>query len=342
MLQIVTSSTSTRSWIGRSGAVGAALLLVLAACGDPDSIVPSASPSGTTTPNGPGTTTPATTTPVGEPGATTTTTEVPPPTTTPGFEQDFDAAALRAELEAARQRWAEHDFRSYTFEYSITCFCPLIDIRVGVIEGRLVETNVTSPDGDVSGEGWGGRTVDEWFDEIDRALGSAFHVDATFDEWGYPVRVYIDEDAMMADEEYGMTFEGFADRPDPIANLVNQPYPCGYGFWTATPTQGVSVQLGFNEAPTTGRFDVADLDIAEVRLGKNLMANWCDDVMEEGEPIPEVTETWVITAGTLDVTIDGATATATITGLVATTPDGTEIPLGDGAITNDNWGMFAG
>ena len=342
MLELVTSTTPINPRprnrrLGRTAAVGTALLLVLAACGDPNTVDPAASPTPSTGGSVVDTPDPddvvATTIPAPDPV---------PTSQVPG-DQAFDVEAARVELEAARQRWADQDFRSYTFDYFITCFCPQVEIRASVIEGRLVETSVDSLETEFPENTFIGMTVDDWFDRIDDAIDTAFDVQVSYDDtWGYPTSIYIDEDEMTADEENGMTFDGFFHRPAPIADLVNQPYPCGYGFWTATPTQGVALQLGFNEEPATGTYDVADLDIAELQLGHDLMANWCDDVMEEGEPVAEITETWAITAGTLDIEVDANAATATITGLVATTPDGTNVPLGDGLITNESWGFFAG
>ena len=105
---------------------------------------------------------------------------------------------------------------------------------------------------------------------------------------------------------------------------------------------------GFGEPPAEDAADLASSSTAwsaEIRIGADLFANWCDDVIEVGEPEPRVDETWPITAGTARILdADAATTTATLelTGLVATAPDGAQYQLGDITIENPAWGMFAG
>jgi hypothetical protein len=187
-------------------------------------------------------------------------------------------------------------------------------------------------------------SIEEWFDRIDDAIDTAYRVDADYhDDWGFPTAVFVDVDDMTADEEWGMVFDGFADRTEVLRHLVNRSFDCGYGFWASTPDQGVSIELAFAGPPDAGVSDVAELDDARVLIGSDLMANWCDDVMEPGEPVAEIAETWAVTGGTIEIAFESdAVAVATLTGIVATTPDGQEIVLGDGTYRNEAWGVFAG
>jgi hypothetical protein len=86
--------------------------------------------------------------------------------------------------------------------------------------------------------------------------------------------------------------------------------------------------------------------VSELQFGADLFANWCDDVLEPGEPEPVTDEVWRV-SGTLDITSLPAAgecgpAEGTLIGAVARTEDGDEIVLGDLDLQNDSWGCFAG
>jgi hypothetical protein len=131
-------------------------------------------------------------------------------------------------------------------------------------------------------------------------------------------------------------------------------YGCGYGFWLGTPDQDVAVVLAAADGEAVAREDVPRAvtlpDPAwdgTVRVGRDLFANWCDDVLEPGEPESVVREEWPITGGR--IVLHGAPsaecpteATATLEGLEATRPDGSTVELGGREVTNTSWGCFAG
>lgn len=131
-------------------------------------------------------------------------------------------------------------------------------------------------------------------------------------------------------------------------------YGCGYGFWLGSPDGTVAVRFAAaNE--TAAQSDLpreatlpAEVWDANVIVGEDLYANWCDDVLEPGEPEPVVDQQWPVTAGTITLHDPAPTAIcpdearATVTGLEATRPDATTVELGDRALTNDAWGCFAG
>lgn len=257
-----------------------------------------------------------------------------------------ERAARRAELDAARARWAAQGVSSYTFRYSPQCFCIPSDVEVTVIGGQLVATSIQT-DGEFGrGIADEGITIEGWFDRIDAAIDTAANVTVAYTDWGYPDSVWVDESLMTADEEWGMTVGGYVDGTHVAQHVVNQSYGCGYGFWTANPSQTLSLRLPLGadgSTPTPGSYDVASLVGAELLVGANLMANWCDDVIEMGEPEPVVDETWALTAGTIELTFTSSTtAVAVVTGLTAEAPDGTTVVLGDAEIRNDTWGQFAG
>lgn len=129
-------------------------------------------------------------------------------------------------------------------------------------------------------------------------------------------------------------------------------HPCGLGFQTASADQRYALLLWPADAstpPPGGSVELPSPDWnAELQVGEDLMANWCDDVLEPGEPTPHVTATWPVTAGTLTFApppspgCGGDAVTARITGLEITAPDGETIALPDRFITNDAYGCVAG
>jgi hypothetical protein len=131
-------------------------------------------------------------------------------------------------------------------------------------------------------------------------------------------------------------------------------YSCGYGFWLGSADQTVAVRFAADnvsvvegELPQQATLPNDAWD-AMVLIGEELYANWCDDVLEPGEPEPTVNERWPISAGTITLHAPASAdvcpheASATATGLEATRPDGSTVELGERELVNDGWGCFAG
>ncbi len=153
------------------------------------------------------------------------------------------------------------------------------------------------------------------------------------------------------------TYPGVETTPigAPDLSEVTESYPCGYGFQAGSPDQTVGVFLYRTDFPQTAaegalvELDLPNGDwVAVVAQGSNLFANWCDDVMEPGEPTPYRAAEHTIIAGHLRVTSEqpptdcgGVPVTAELTDLVIEV-DGQRVDLGDLTITNDGWGCFAG
>lgn len=133
---------------------------------------------------------------------------------------------------------------------------------------------------------------------------------------------------------------------------LTEQYSCGYGFYAsnAEQTAGLVIDLADHEAARNGDVpEVSQLDEgpwnARLEFGTDLFANWCDDVLEPGEPTPEVDETWEV-SGTISIEELPASgqglASATLTGVEAHGPDGQLIVFDDFVIVNQFWGTFAG
>lgn len=129
-------------------------------------------------------------------------------------------------------------------------------------------------------------------------------------------------------------------------------FPCGHGFQVASGDQRAALLLtpadGGPDPHGPVEVDLADgAWLAELRVGRELMSNWCDDVVEPGEPEPRTLARWPVVAGMLRFTAPGAgcrdAVTADVTGIVVRTGDAdADVALPDMTIVNDAWGCFAG
>lgn len=129
---------------------------------------------------------------------------------------------------------------------------------------------------------------------------------------------------------------------------------CGFGFAKGSDAQDLGLIIF-----STGPYDEAGPDLAapivlpnddwsaEVQTGADLFSNWCDDAVEEDDPIPRIDTTWTVTSGTITVTAiepagAGASVDATLAGLVLESADGERLELKPIQLSNELWGIFAG
>ncbi|MDX1419890.1 MAG: DUF6174 domain-containing protein [Rubricoccaceae bacterium] len=115
-------------------------------------------------------------------------------------------------LADARGRWAEADLDDYQLEYTRACEC--LRAAAGpflvTVEGGAV-TEVEPLSGEPLPDGYEPFTVVRLFDAIDEAFDEgADAVDVVYDAaLGFPVRIAIDYDARVADEELYLEVTGF-------------------------------------------------------------------------------------------------------------------------------------
>ena len=148
---------------------------------------------------------------------------------------------------------------------------------------------------------------------------------------------------------------GWGSDPGTVGDIapldtLTETYGCGHGFWVGNPAQ--TTALRFQYMGEDGRASDADLPsptwTVEMIDGQNLYANWCDDVIEPGEPEPLVVRRLTVVAGSLTVIgdppalFDGGELTLRAEGLTVEIPDGEAVELGDITIDNPTYGLFAG
>jgi hypothetical protein len=289
--------------------------------------------------------------PGGEPATTTTTT----PTST------LDVTTPEGALLAARQRWAANGPTSYRLTTQELCFCPETVWVNTVVDGEVI---AHEPVGDEAFYDPGARTMEALFDEISDAITNGYEtLEVDYHpETGAVARYWVDVEAMMADEEYGVQVTTLTpydpDAPDIEVDsraLVDD-YGCGYGFAKGDAAQNLALVIHWN-----GGFDPEGPDmtapvvlpaadwVATISTGVDLFANWCDDVIEPDEPTPITDEVWTLVAGTLTTTSEpgagscgGGEVTATLSDATAEAADGTRVDLDDVELRNSGWGCFAG
>jgi hypothetical protein len=127
---------------------------------------------------------------------------------------------------------------------------------------------------------------------------------------------------------------------------------CGYGFSVTDEDQEtlLSVHRSADAGRVTRSVSLPDSGWdAEVRVGTNLAANWCSDLIMQ--PDAMVTETWEVVEGTLEFVgevppVNGSAADqpvrAQLTGVVVESAGGERVELGDLSLVNESWGFFAG
>lgn len=282
--------------------------------------------------------------PVATGGETTTTTAAGP------------ADSERARLDEARQRWERAGIEDYRLTWTVQCFCPRATFVDTVIDGEVI-SHEQAADSDALDDP-GPKTVPDIFDEVQAAIDEepATLEVAYDDETGAVTSWWADYRLDMADEEQGFEVqllplvEGEVPGLPPLdPAALTEAHACGNGFQIGTPDQrvGLFVRPVPNAPGTTGAHALPDASwTVTVRLGRDLFANWCDDVLEADEPTSEVLETWPVVEGTIDVVLppddQPGPATMTATGLVAERPDGERVPIGDLTIVNERYGFFAG
>ncbi|MEX1286784.1 MAG: hypothetical protein AB1Z57_02485 [Acidimicrobiia bacterium] len=139
-----------------------------------------------------------------------------------------------------------------------------------------------------------------------------------------------------------------ADRID--ASTLTESWPCGYGFAVSDVGQTVAVKvyaMADEAPPAPGSLPHPGWE-AVLEVGTDLMAGHCDDVYEEGEPIPHVEERMELSATSFSYADSAAAGEcpsvvrAEFAGMTATTADGVVVEIGDLTVTNDAFGCFAG
>ena len=308
------------------------LVMLTAACGD------DASPTEAGVPGEGSTTT------------TTSTTAAPADPDTPEWQ-----------LAAARARWAEHGLIYYQLTTAELCFCPQTQWMNTVVEGVVVDHQPTTDDAFFDP---GARSMDTLFDEIEAAIAEGYEtLEAEYDpETGAVIRYWVDVAANIADEEHGVEvialtpFDVNEPEIDVEAAALVDDYGCGFGFAKGNADQSLGLII-FSEAGYQEQGPDLSAPIvlpspdwnATLQTGRDLFANWCDDVLEPDEPTPEVTATWTLVSGTITATTDtpeggcaGADVAATLSGAVVESPEGQQIPLDDITLVNTAWGCFAG
>jgi hypothetical protein len=141
---------------------------------------------------------------------------------------------------------------------------------------------------------------------------------------------------------------------NPVAESLVDPYDCGYGFYLGAPDQTAGLFVVFTDFETALAGNTPQVStlpderwVAEIQMGRNLFASWCDDATPEAGQEPVVDEVWTMVAGTITILempepgVCGE-ARALLEDLAAVTGDETRVELGDFEIRNGSFGCVSG
>lgn len=132
-------------------------------------------------------------------------------------------------------------------------------------------------------------------------------------------------------------------------DTLTETYGCGTGFWVGNSddTTALRFQHRGDGVPSEVNLPSDEWDV-EMLDGRDLYANWCDDVIEADEPQPQVGRRLPVIAGEIEVIgvppprFESGTLTLRATNLVLDIGDGKTADLGDIEISNTSWGFLGG
>lgn len=128
-------------------------------------------------------------------------------------------AEAARQLQAAEAKWNQTSHEHYTYTLQRSCFCPpdaLKPIEVRVFQGKVQAATVDGTP--LPAEQMGSAmTIDELFRKVHDAIDKKVaKLDVTFDPaYGYPTHIYIDYEAMIADEELSLNASDFKPANSP-------------------------------------------------------------------------------------------------------------------------------
>ncbi len=144
------------------------------------------------------------------------------------------------------------------------------------------------------------------------------------------------------------TTSGVGDVAD--LDTLSETYGCGFGFWVGNPEQTTALRFAYEGEGTPS--ESATLPDADWRVelidGRDLYANWCDDVVEPDEPEPRQVRVLPVVSGSLRIVgepprpFEGGPLTLQATDLAVDVGDGERRELGRIEIENPSWGFLAG
>lgn len=145
-----------------------------------------------------------------------------------GGDAGGPTSPLQTELDEAYALWTSYNLDEYYFQYEWqTQIMSSFPWSVHVQDGSVVSATDGTGD-DIMMEPGAGRTMEDMFATVQRGIDEdAFELEVTYDDtYGYPNRIWIDFDSMMADEEVFVTVPYFSITGFPYeSEFVYMPLP---------------------------------------------------------------------------------------------------------------------
>ena len=136
------------------------------------------------------------------------------------FSLALSACGQKTEMAKNREKWDAQNIRHYTFELTVSCFCPFTDIMPIVVEvedGKIVSITDNAGqavEGEFSQYIEEAATIERLFDLAAQNLSEADQVEVTYDaQFGYPSAIKVDFIKMAVDDEISYYVNSFKALP---------------------------------------------------------------------------------------------------------------------------------
>lgn len=128
----------------------------------------------------------------------------------------LSACGAKSDLAKNRDKWTSSGVSHYTFELTISCFCPFFEVNpvtVEVKDGKIV--SMTDASGQPLKEEFAqtfeeAATVEGLFAIAEENIANADEVEVTYDaQYGFPASIVVDRIKLAVDDEISYHVEAF-------------------------------------------------------------------------------------------------------------------------------------
>ena len=132
----------------------------------------------------------------------------------------LSACGGTSEMQTNRDKWNAAGVNHYTFELTVSCFCPFMEIMpitVEVKDGQIVsmmDVNGKAVEGEFAQYLEEAASMDRLFEVAEKNASEADEIQVTYDaQYGFPTAINIDFIKMAVDDEISYYANNFKPLP---------------------------------------------------------------------------------------------------------------------------------